>query len=140
MSVSNATGQVHFAAGLTTGMAATWEGTAPARHLRFEHDIGMNFRCGTVYVLSLEEALGATVQGALTVNGNCTVAGQLVVNGVNVLNELTQNAAASTAAVGIDDVTGLSAALAAKQATIGSTSTLQLSELTCSRVKPASRP
>ena len=120
-------------------MGAIWEGNIPARHLRFEHDIGMNFRCGAAYVLSLEEATGASVQGALPVNGNCNVAGQLVVNGVNVLNELTQNAAASMAATGIDAVTGLTAALAAKQAILGSTSTLQLSELACSRLKPASQ-
>ena len=62
-----------------------------------------------------------------------------MVNGINVLNELTQNAAASTAATSIDDVTGLTAALAAKQAVLGSTSTLQLSELTCSRLKAASQ-
>ena len=79
------------------------------------------------------------MQNGLAVNRNCTIAGQLVVNGVNVLSELTQNAAASTAAMGIDNVTGLTAALAAKQASLGSTSTLQLSELTCSRVKLASQ-
>ena len=55
LSISNATGQVHVPYGLTTGMAAIWEGNIPARHLRFEHDIGMNFRCGAAYVLSLEE-------------------------------------------------------------------------------------
>ena len=74
-SVSNATGQVHFPTGLTTGMAAIWEGNIPARHLRFEHEIGMNFRCGTTYVLSLEAGGGASVQGALSVNGNCNIAG-----------------------------------------------------------------
>ena len=77
------------------------------------------------------------MQGALSVSGGCSVGGQLVVNGINVLEELTQNAAASTAAVTIDNVTGLTAALAAKQATLGSASTLQLSELTCPQLKPS---
>ena len=88
-------------------------------------------------MLSLAAATGATVQGGLAVNGNCTVTGALTVNGVNVLDQLT-NAAASTAAISIGDVSGLSAALAQKQALLGSTSTLQLSELTCARIKPAS--
>ena len=105
LSISNATGQVYFPKGLTTGLAAIYENNVPARHLAFEHDIGMNFRCGTTYVLSLEAANGATVS-ALSVSGNCNVAGQLVVNGVNILDQVT-NAAASTATIGISDFTGL---------------------------------
>ncbi len=97
-------------------------GQHAARHLIFEHDIGMNYRCGTTYVLSLEEALGATVS-ALSVTGNCNIGGQLVVNGVNVLSQLTQNAASSTTTVSIDNITGLTAALSAKQALPSSTST-----------------
>ena len=61
-----------------------------------------------------------------------------MVNGTNVLDQLT-NAAASTAAISIDDITGLSAAPSAKQALLGANSTLQQSELICSRVKPASQ-
>ena len=112
------------------------EGNLPVRHLLIDHDIGTKFRVGTTFVLALEEATGASVQGALSVNGNCSITGQLAVNGVNVLNELTNSA--STAPISIAYVTGLTAALAGKQALLSSTSTLQVSELTCSRVKPAS--
>ena len=103
------------------------------RHLLIDHDIGQKFRVGSTYVLALEEA---TVQGALSVSNNCSISGQLTVNGVNVLSSLNA-AQSSTGPIAISDVSGLTAALSGKQATLGSTSTLQLSELTCARVKPA---
>ena len=76
------------------------------------------------------------MQGGLSVVGNTSITGQLIVGSTNILQALNA-AQASTGPVAIADVTGLTAALAAKQATLTSSSALQLSELTCARVKPA---
>ncbi len=139
LSISNATGRVHIPTGITTGAAGLiQEGNIPVRHLLIDHDIGQKFRVGTTVVLALEETTGATVQGGLSVNGNCTVTGQLVVGSTNILDALTNAAQSSTAPIAVADVTGLTVALARKQALLGANSTVQLSELTCSRVKPAS--
>ena len=107
LSISNANGQVYFPTGITTGLACISENNIPTHHLLFTHDLGMNFRCGTAYVLSLAAATGATIQTGLAVNGNCTITGQLTVNGVNVLNELNA-AQSSTGPIAISDVSGLS--------------------------------
>ena len=45
LSISNATGQVHFPTGITTGLASISENNVPRRHLLFTHNIGMQFRC-----------------------------------------------------------------------------------------------
>ena len=87
-------------------------------------------------ILSLAAATGATVQGALSVSGNCSVGGQLIVQGTKALDALN-NAASSTAPIGIADVTGLSSALAGKQAVLSAASSLQLESLQCSRLKAA---
>ena len=106
ISISNANGRVHVPSGLTTGSAGLiQEGNLPVRHLLIDHDIGQKFRVGTIYVLALEEATGASVQGVLSVNGNCSVTGQLTVNGVNMLNALNA-AQSSTGPIAIADVTG----------------------------------
>ena len=60
-----------------------------------------------------------------------------MVNGVNVLSQLSTFSQASTGGVEISNVTGLSDVLAGKQAALSSSSALQLSELTCAWVKPA---
>ena len=60
-----------------------------------------------------------------------------MVAGTNILDALANVGAASTAPVGVADVVGLTAALAAKQAVLSSASSLQLDNLTCSRLRPA---
>ncbi len=132
LSISNATGWVHFPAGITTGLASIFENNPPTRNLLFTHDVGMHFRCATNYALSLTET-GASVSGALSVNGNCNITGTLTVNGQSI-----SQAQQSTVPVSISDVTGLTAALSGKQATLTSSSVVTLSELICTRVKPAS--
>ena len=118
LSISNATGNVHIPTGLTTGSAGLiLEGNIPIRHLLIDPDLGQKFRVGTNYVLALD-ASTANVQGGLSVSGNCSISGQLVVGSTNILDALTNAAQASTGPVAIADVTGLTAALSGKQATL----------------------
>ena len=102
------------------------------RHLLFTNDIGMHFRCATNYALSLTET-GASVTGALSVNGNCNITGTLTVNGQSISNQAQQ----SIGPIAISDMTDLTAQLAAKQAVLSSSSVVALSQLTCSLLKPA---
>ena len=136
--MSNQSGKVAVAIGLTLGGGSIAEiNTGGVRALTLAHDVGTNLVCGQVTVLSLDAATGAFVQGALHASGSCSIGGQLTVNGTNILDALASAGAASTAPVGIADVTGLTAALAGKQAVLSSASSLQLDNLTCPRLKPA---
>ena len=101
LSISNATGWVHFPAGITTGLASISEANVPSRYLLFSHDVGMQFRCATNYALSLTET-GASIAGNLSVNGNCNITGTLTVNGQNV-----NQAQRATNPIAISDVTNL---------------------------------
>ena len=112
-------------------MASTSEANVPTRFLLLSHDIGMQFRCATNYSLGLTET-GATVTGNLAVNGMCNITGTLTVNGQNI------NQAQQATSIAIADIPGLTDALAQKQPLLTSASSLQLSELTCARIKPAS--
>ena len=138
LSVSNLNAKVMIAVGLTLGGGGIAEvSTGGVRALTLTHDVGTNLVCGQTTVMSLNASTGAYVQGNLHATGNCTIIGQLVVNGVNVLSQLSALSQASTGPVAVADVTGLEAALSGKQANLSSSSTLQLSELTCSLLRPA---
>ncbi len=80
---------------------------------------------------------GLQVSGSCVIGNGCAITGQLTVNGTNILDQLSEFQA-STGASTIADVTGLQAALDSKNGLLTSSSTLQLSELTCSLLRPAS--
>ena len=127
LSISNANGRVHVVSGLTTGVAGLiQELNVPVRHLLYDHDTGHKFRVGSTSVLSLEEATGATVQVGLSVSGNCTISGNLIVGSTNILQALG-SAQCSTQPIAIEDVTGLSAALAGKEPSLSASSVVKLS-------------
>ena len=87
--MSNLSGKVVVATGLTLGGGSIAEiNTGGVRALTLAHDIGMNFVCGQITILSVDAASGAFVQGGLHASGNCTIAGQLIVGSTKVLDAL----------------------------------------------------
>ena len=136
--ISNADGKVGFPVGLTLGGGGIAEaGTAGNRALTLTHDVGAKFVCGqsTVLTLSTSSAIvqvGLQVTGSCVIGSGCAITGQLTVNGTNILDQLSEFQA-STGGSTIASVSGLQAALDSKSALLTSSSTLQLSQLTCSR-------